>query len=402
MINSLVGGGAERQAAYLADFPFVDRVFCIEPVIDYEVRHEKITVLTNLKPGPSKAHKVKQMTRTIRGLKANGLGKNTHLICFLQLSVITGVICKLLYGCKLTISIRVSPFAHKKTDRSGFSRWQLSRIFSIADHVVINSYEGAHELERAFPFLVEKIQVIPNAFDLDKIASASQIPNPKFNGLFNEYLFLINAGRLNEQKGQKHLIRIFSELKKSDPTLKLCILGEGELKADLIALCQSLGLKVWVSGNTDPSKVHDVYFPGFQQNPFWFFGKAAIFALTSYYEGLPNALVEALACGTPVISTNCKTGPCEIITGIAQNCPRKITQPQHHKAGILMPVFRNSFHLPAELDQVEQIWVKELKSILADGPVLSEMSASAKSSVQQYNLAHAERLWETFLGSSRK
>jgi glycosyltransferase involved in cell wall biosynthesis len=111
---------------------------------------------------------------------------------------------------------------------------------------------------------------------------------------------VLGVGRLNRQKEFETLISAFALVtQKCDA--RLILLGEGPLRASLEAHVEALGIGDRVS------------MPGFQQNPLPFMRKAAVLALTSRYEGFGNVLVEALACGTPVVSTDCPYGPSEIL-----------------------------------------------------------------------------------------
>jgi glycosyltransferase involved in cell wall biosynthesis len=80
-------------------------------------------------------------------------------------------------------------------------------------------------------------------------------------------------------------------------------LGEGERRAELEQLVRSLGLEPHVR------------LPGFVDNPYAYMARAAVFVLSSAWEGLPGALIEAMACGCPVVSTDCPSGPAEILDG---------------------------------------------------------------------------------------
>ncbi len=111
---------------------------------------------------------------------------------------------------------------------------------------------------------------------------------------------IISAGRLELQKDFVTLIRAFSMIRMKRQ-VKLVILGEGSLRSKLEVLVNELGVS------------SEVYFAGFQENPFAWFSRSSVFALSSIYEGFGNVLVEAMACGTPVVSTNCPSGPSEIL-----------------------------------------------------------------------------------------
>lgn len=111
---------------------------------------------------------------------------------------------------------------------------------------------------------------------------------------------ILAVGRLTRQKNYPLLIDAFAQVRKHRPA-RLLILGEGELRADLEAQVARLGL-----GDS-------VAMPGFRANPFAFMSRAALFVMSSDWEGLPTVLIEAMACGAPVVATRCDSGPGEIL-----------------------------------------------------------------------------------------
>ncbi len=113
---------------------------------------------------------------------------------------------------------------------------------------------------------------------------------------------LLGVGRLTRQKNFTNLIRAFAEVRGQYPS-RLMILGEGEERPALEALVRELGLEAEVS------------LPGFVQNPYAYMKRAAMFVLSSDWEGLPTVLIEAMALGTPVVATDCPSGPVEILRG---------------------------------------------------------------------------------------
>ena len=102
------------------------------------------------------------------------------------------------------------------------------------------------------------------------------------------------------QKDFSTLIRAFSRVRQNQPA-HLVIIGEGRQRSELETLAQSLGIE------------KDVWMPGLSDNPYAFMSKASMLVLSSIYEGLPNVLIEALACGCPIVSTDCPSGPSEIL-----------------------------------------------------------------------------------------
>ena len=113
---------------------------------------------------------------------------------------------------------------------------------------------------------------------------------------------VLGAGRFAPQKDFATLLRAFARVRGERPA-RLMILGEGEGRSALIALAAQLGVAA------------DTAFPGFVANPFAYMSQAAVFALSSRWEGFGNVLIEALACGCPVVSTDCPHGPVELLQG---------------------------------------------------------------------------------------
>jgi glycosyltransferase involved in cell wall biosynthesis len=139
--------------------------------------------------------------------------------------------------------------------------------------------------------------------------SAAELHDPWFAP--SEPPVILGVGRLTRQKDFPTLIRAFARLRRARPA-RLLILGEGELRPALEELVADLEL-------TD-----HVRMPGFTDNPFAYMRQSALFALSSAWEGLPTVLIEAMACGTPVVTTDCPSGPAEIL--------------EHGKWGRLVPV----------------------------------------------------------------
>ena len=113
---------------------------------------------------------------------------------------------------------------------------------------------------------------------------------------------ILGIGKLKPQKDFACLIRAFARVRAIRPT-RLLILGEGPQRETLLFLARKLNVE------------NDVALPGFVANPFAYIGRAAVFVLSSTWEGLSNVIIEALACGCPVVSTDCPSGPAEILDG---------------------------------------------------------------------------------------
>lgn len=113
---------------------------------------------------------------------------------------------------------------------------------------------------------------------------------------------VLAVGRLVDQKDFPTLLRAFARV-RAEREARLIILGEGKRRDSLASLAQALGIAASVA------------MPGFVENPFAFMARAAVFVLSSAYEGLPGVLIQAMACGCPVVSTACPDGPAEVLLG---------------------------------------------------------------------------------------
>ena len=169
-----------------------------------------------------------------------------------------------------------------------------------ADGIVAVSQGVAEDLSRLSGLPLKNIQVIYNPVVMPELFEKAKEPidHPWFAP--GEPPVILGVGRLVDQKDFSTLIRAFAIVREHHPS-RLMILGEGEKRPQLEALVRELNLE------------GEVALPGFVENPYAFMAKASIFLLSSIYEGFGNVIVEAMAVGTPVVSTNCESGPAEIL-----------------------------------------------------------------------------------------
>lgn len=175
-------------------------------------------------------------------------------------------------------------------------------LYPWADAVVAVSQGVAEDLIHRTGISREKVRVIYNPVITPELfLRAEEDPGHPWLAPGSPPVIL-GVGRLAKQKDFSTLIRAFARVRAVRPA-RLLILGEGEERAELERLVKELGL------------VQDVSLPGFSANPYAFMKRAAVFVLSSRYEGLPTVLVEALALGTPAVATDCPSGPAEILEG---------------------------------------------------------------------------------------
>lgn len=189
---------------------------------------------------------------------------------------------------------------HLRSPKYRLLRMLMRRLYRRAAHIVAVSGGVADDLAQTLAIPRSRISVIFNPFDIQKIRTLSCAPLDHPWAAAGQPPLIVAAGRLAEAKGFDTLIHAFALLRKKRPA-RLVILGEGELRGELTALIRSLQLE------------HDTFLPGFVANPFSWMRHAAVFTLSSAWEGLPSVLIEAMACGAPIVSTDCPSGPAEIL-----------------------------------------------------------------------------------------
>jgi glycosyltransferase involved in cell wall biosynthesis len=172
--------------------------------------------------------------------------------------------------------------------------------YRLADCIVGVSTGVAERLRQIPGVRGEQIRVVHNPAYSPRIEQlgCAPAPHPWLRDVSTPVV--MGVGRLELQKDFATLLRAFCILRKTRPA-RLIILGEGSLDAQLRALAQDLGIAA------------DVAFEGFVVNPWAYLSRAAVFALSSVHEGFGNVIVEALALGKPVVSTDCPSGPAEIL-----------------------------------------------------------------------------------------
>ncbi|WP_199528537.1 glycosyltransferase [Pseudoalteromonas sp. bablab_jr010] len=168
------------------------------------------------------------------------------------------------------------------------------------DMVIATTEKMKREFLEESKLSVKKVVVIPNPISIDSVArlSKEQVTHPWFTN--DNIPIIIAVGRLENVKGFDKLIEAFSLLRAQMPA-RLVILGEGSLREPLESLAKSLNVS------------SHIWMPGFLSNIYPYLSGADVFALTSDYEGFPNGMLEAMACGTSVVAFNCPGGVSEIL-----------------------------------------------------------------------------------------
>ena len=299
---SLVGGGAERIMLNLAA-GFVARGHGVDLVVAKACGEYRDSVPSRVRLidlGASKpltaVPALARYLRTIRPAAVLATIVNANL---------AALWARRLSGVATRCVVReASTLSEDLADGSALNRLLLPRLvarnFCRAEAIVAPSRGVADDFARVTGLPRGSIRVIYNPVVSDALRERARQPIGHRWLQAGDAPVIVGMGRLTRQKDFATLIRAFAGIRRTIPA-RLIILGEGEDRADLEALCRSLG----VAGNVD--------LPGFVANPYAVLSRARLFVLSSRWEGLPGALIEALACGASVVSTDCPSGPREIL-----------------------------------------------------------------------------------------
>ena len=210
---------------------------------------------------------------------------------------LSGVSVRLVVSERNTLS-HSAPHSPRK--RARLLPTLIRRFYPWADGIVAVSKGVADDLARTARIPRKNIRVIYNPIVTPDLPAKATAPlkDPWFEP--GQIPVLLGVGRLTSQKDFPTLIQAFARVRESRQ-LRLVILGEGRERYALERLIAELGVE------------QDVRLSGFVSNPYQYMARASLFILSSRWEGLPGAVIEALFCGAPVIATDCPGGPREIL-----------------------------------------------------------------------------------------
>lgn len=354
VISSLSGGGAERIMSVVANYwsrqgHHVTLITLNSAGQDFYKVAEAVERigLGLLPPSQNLLDVVVNNWRRIRLLRAS-LRKSRPdiIISFIDIINIMTLLASLRLGVPVVVREAVQPGSYCLGRlRSTLRSW----TYRGASRVVVLTERGRDFFHGA---VKRNCRVIPNpvlhALGRDEVPEYS-LQRPS----------IIAMGRLDDQKGFDILLRAFARIKDRCANWQLTILGEGLQRAELENECRTLGL------------LGRVHMPGLIKNPHTVLKQADLFVLSSRYEGFPNALCEAMACGLPVIATDCPSGPREIIRlGVD---------------GLLVPV-----------EDVEAL-ATAMEELMADDSRRHHLGFRAAEITERFNLDRVMHLWDDLL-----
>lgn len=323
LITSLSGGGAERVISYLLNYFHSNKIDVILVLFTNKISYlippvEKYIMDLDSK-NDSGIKKIISLPRL--AIKYGNICKQnniTHSISFLTRPNYVNVLSKKLSKGRYKTIISERAFPSLQYGYGDFkslvNRLLIRTLYRDADLTISNSKGNGNDLIQNFRVSNSKLTVIYNPVEIKKVRATEPISN-----FFNESFFnFVSVGRLIESKNFELIIKATSRFERA----RLYILGEGPHRKVLEEMISNYSLQ------------DKVFLLGFQTNPYQYLKGADAFVMASMHEGFPNVLLEAMACNLPVVSTNCKSGPDEILE---LNQPNE-NQIMRAKYGLLVPL----------------------------------------------------------------
>ena len=375
LIISLSGGGAERQLIELYEQGVFDKILTLESDCEYDLVPHSVVKMTELTKDSWIILKILYLPVYLIKLsvwcRRHGVKSITS---FLARANIVNIFLNVLYMHTTIITERTNPM---KSFESGFKRSQLKLIqalYSKADRVVVNSYALKSMYTTFFSMETRKIMVIQNGCNIKKIRSSFQDEiSPNTNELRP---LCICIGRFVKAKGHSELIDVFELVLKQRPDAHLVLVGAGPLEDQIKDKVTRKNLN------------QSIHFEGFNKTPFQLMYSADLMVVASHWEGFPNVILEAMACGTPVVSTNCETGPKEIL---AQSDACFEQDAQFTDCGVLVPCLNSK----KNIETMSQAIVK----CLNNKAILDKYSAEGLKRIEDFNIEHIKNKWVSLFGS---
>jgi glycosyltransferase involved in cell wall biosynthesis len=303
-MHSLYNGGVERVMFNLIQ-GFLNRGIKVDLVLDFLF----YSPFENLLPAGATlirlnatgtAQRLPKFARYLRSNRPDAVLSATHfaneIACVAKLITRSKARLVLSEHTNLSADIVDSPGAVRPRILALTTRW----IYPLADAIVAVSDGVAADMCRVSGLPRRRVTTIYNPIDFNSLSAMASEPlhEPWFAP--GEPPVILAIGRLEVQKNFPNLLRAFALVRQQTPA-RLIILGEGSERDRLTSLITEMGLN------------HDISLPGFVGNPAAYMAHSAVFAMSSSWEGMPVALIEALALGIPVVSTDCPSGPSEVL-----------------------------------------------------------------------------------------
>lgn len=247
------------------------------------------------------------------------------------------------------------------------------RLYNKVDKVISISEGVRYDLIENFNIKPEKVKTIYNPYSFDDIVEKSMLPlDLDMQNIFNNHKVIVNVGRLVKQKCQDRLIDEFRYVLKEHPDAFLVIVGSGSEEKRLKDLVKEYELDKFVK------------FIPFTNNPFNIMKNSSVFAFPSEREGYGNVIIEAMACGIPVVVADCMSGPREIIAGL-RDYSQLSDDIRICDRGILVPIL--------EKEKKPNTLSAAINMCLSDDDMRMVMTKNASSYLNTYSVDNIINQW---------
>lgn len=371
LIPDLNSGGAERVISLMSKVLDEEtEVFLIlfnGKIIKYDFSGNLINI--NLPSVSGKLNKITNFFFRIRRLnKIKRTYKLDIVISFLRAANIVN------YGSNSIGKKLISVRGYSDYKKSGK---MYSYMQKKLDGIIFPSNLMLSNFTQNFSVDSKKSVLLYNPVNIDLIEESIKSPLQKdVLSFIKKHKAICSVGSFKKDKGQWNLLKSFFLLKKEIPNAGLLFIGtNGELEEDIKEMVRKSPYK------------ESIMFVGHQDNPYNIISNCEVFVLPSLNEGFPNVLLEAMACKVPVISTNCNTGPSEILL---DNYLEAINIHKSLRAnyGILIPQFSEEINFdPQKIEDEHLILKEELNAILVDETLNNEYREKAKERSRKFDLS---------------
>lgn len=379
--QSLVGGGAEKVAANLSiALSNTDKVY----ILTYDKDNNEFPYAgerINIDCAGGNVGLIKKIRNAIyRIAKVKQIKKAYHIDCSISLLPQTDYVNVLTKCTNEKVVVEIS------TNTSAATQGRLKHLFrkfvlQRADYVVAVSEGARRDIVKLYSLDANKTATIYNTCDLTAINSKVSGDAPAVNAEQFGEKYIITMGSFRKPKGHWHLIKAFSCIADQIPEYNLVILGDGEYRNQYEKLISTLGL----DGR--------VVMPGFLTDPYQIVANASLFAFSSIYEGFGNVIIEAMACGVPVISSDCNYGPREIISPDI-DVEKRAEKVEYHKYGCLIPNFgMQDIDCTKTITLEERLYAEGMLSILMNQSLQKKYIEMGLERAKDFDNSYYAKKW---------
>lgn len=371
LISTMNSGGAERVVSHLTHILSakydVHLILFEDTFMEYTCAGTLHTLDVPAKAG-NPFVKLQLLFRRVQALKR--LIREEKLSCvisFLDSPNFVNLLGKV-PGCRKVISIRNYSELENSTSLLGkLADAVMKQLYHRADCVVTVSQLIEKSFREYYRIPAQKLRTIYNPYDFqsmrEKEAEALSEDEAAF---FQDKFVFANVGRIMHQKGIWHLVKAFSLVRKTHPQAGLVIVGEDFTEGKMERLIDELELK------------DSILLTGRSRNPYRYLRRADCYVLSSLFEGFPNAMVEAMACGCAVVAADCKSGPREILyeTPDLASSATDVTEADY---GIIVPPLEDTENWESSvITDGERAMARAMERLLADPAKCRQLAQKAE------------------------